>query len=61
MADRNKYFANLAEHFYEVGWPPVEVKFLGGGINEHCKYESCQGFFCEMISFGQRDIATAIW
>jgi hypothetical protein len=39
------FFANSAEHFYEVVSSPVGVKFLGGGINEDCEHESCQGFF----------------
>ncbi len=29
------------------------VKFLGGGINETCKYESCQGFFWERFLLGR--------
>ncbi len=28
------------------------VKFLGGGINETCKFESCQGFFSSHL-FGE--------
>jgi hypothetical protein len=62
MADWKKiFFANSAEHFYEVVSSPVGVKFLGGGINEDCEHESCQAFFWEMNCFRQRDIATAIW
>ncbi len=46
MADLKKlFFANSAEHFYEVVLSPVGLKFLGGGINENCGHESCQGFF----------------
>ncbi len=46
MADWKKNILQIqAEHFYEVVSSPVEVKFLGGRINEDCEHESCQGFF----------------
>jgi hypothetical protein len=41
---KNIFFANSAEHFYEVVMSPVGVKFLGGGIDEDCEHESFQGF-----------------
>ena len=49
-----KNFAKSARHFYKVVSSPVGVKFLGGGINETCKFESCQGFFGDDFFWAER-------